>query len=137
MKKIPLFLFAIAFTVSLRAQNTASVSSINQEPIFTTDIDVMPEYKDGMDKFYSRVANIPYTYFDRVYSCEGRVTVMMIIEKDGSLSNLKVVHGFSEKQDKEILRVIKRLHQWKPGLKNGQPVRVLYSLPIEFKLVSA
>ena len=135
MKKILLILISTIIALQTRAQKSELLSSYSEEPVFTSSIDVMPEFKGGMDRFYARLKRIPYTLEDRMNLCQGRVTLIMVIEKDGSMSNFKIVHGFSEKQDKEIIRVVKGLSKWKPGMKNGQPVRVLYSLPINFKII--
>lgn len=128
-------LIAAVFALETLAQNIdRPLRPVDEDQIFTDDIDAAPEFTGGMDKFYARIQHIPYTFFDRMYNCQGRVVVLMLIEKDGSVSNLKVLHGFSDKQDAEILRVVKRLHKWKPGMRNGKPVRVLCSVPINFKL---
>ncbi|MDB5031203.1 energy transducer TonB [Mucilaginibacter sp.] len=136
MKKILFILIVIAFALKTQAQVQA-ITSPDQDSIFTTNIDVAPEFKDGMDRFYARLHRIAYTFTDRFREHQGRVIVIMVIEKDGSISNLKVLHGFSEKQNHEILRVIKRLNKWKPGMRSGKPVRVLCSIPIDFKLIKS
>jgi protein TonB len=69
-----------------------------------------------------------------MYGCQGRVILMMVVETDDSLSNLKVENGFSAKQDEEILRVVRKLNKWKLGTANGQPVRVLCTVPINFQI---
>jgi protein TonB len=134
MKRILLILITTVFALNLQAQTIENTPAPNEEKIYTSDIDVMPEFNGGMHKFYARIKRIPYTFFDRMNERKGRVIVLMVVEKDGSLSNLKVLHGLSELQDKEIIRVIKRLRPWKPGMHKGKPVRVLYSVPINFEL---
>jgi hypothetical protein len=64
----------------------------------------------------------------------GTVIVMLIVEKDSSVSNLKVLHSFSTEQDELVLKVFKKLSKWTPGLKGGKPVRVLCSVHINFKI---
>jgi protein TonB len=66
---------------------------------------------------------------------KGKVYLLMAIESDGRLSDLKVVRGLSVIQDKEILRVAKKLDRWKPATKNGVPVRMVCSVPINFELL--
>ncbi|MGF7080698.1 energy transducer TonB [Mucilaginibacter sp. UYCu711] len=129
MKKALFILIVISFTLKIQAQTT----SYQNSPILE-DADTMPEYKGGMDNFYYKLSQIHYTFSDRMYGCQGRVTVMMVVEKDGSISNLKIVNGLSAKQDEEILRVVRRLNKWKPGTANGEPVRVLCAIPINFKI---
>jgi protein TonB len=130
MKRVLIVLFAIICALKTQAQTI----SYQNTPIFE-HADTMPEYKDCMENFYSKLSQIHYTILDRMYGCQGRVTLMLVVEPDGSLSNLKVVNGLSAKQDLEILRVVRRLNKWKPGLANGKPVRVLCSIPINFKIV--
>jgi protein TonB len=129
MKKTLFILIAISSMLKAAAQSV----SYQNTPIFE-HADTMPEYKGGMDNFYERLGRIRYLFLDRVYGCQGRATLMMVVEPDGSLSNLKVVNGISPQQDEEILRVVKRLKKWKPGTQNGKPVRVLCSVPINFLL---
>jgi protein TonB len=136
MKKVLFILIIATFALNLRAQDIETTNYPEEDKIYT-DVDVMPEFKGGMDKFYARLERIPYTFFDRINNHHGQVIVIMIIEKDGSLSNIKVVHGFSDQQDKEILRKVRSLHKWKPGMRNGKPVRVLCSIPINFELLKS
>ena len=132
MKKLFFILITIGCALSSKAQ---SPNNISEEPIYTTPVQVMPEYKGGMDRFYNRLKHIQYLYYARMQNKEGKVLVSMVIEKDGSVSNTRVMNGFIEEQDKEILRVVNNLNKWKPGMLNGQPVRVAYSVPLNFKLV--
>jgi protein TonB len=64
----------------------------------------------------------------------GRVYMSFIVEKDGTLSNINVErpagHGF----DEEAARVLKLAKAWKPGMQNGQAVRVKYIIPINFQI---
>jgi protein TonB len=134
MKQILFMLIMLIAVLTAHAQQVEVANSSANDKIFTTDIDTPPEFNGGMDQFYSHIARIPYTWADRASHRQGRVAVVMVVEKDGSLSNLKVIHGFSEKQNDEILRVVRKLNKWRPGMLNGKPVRVLCSVPIDFKL---
>ncbi|MDB5004035.1 MAG: TonB family protein [Mucilaginibacter sp.] len=133
MKNVLLILIAFVFALKTKAQTLQITNFVSQDSL-TSNIDVMPEFKGGMDKFYARLNRIPYTFLDRMSECQGRVIVMLIVEKDGSISNLKVLHGFSAEQDEQVLKVFKRLNKWTPGLKDGKPVRVLCSVPINFNI---
>jgi protein TonB len=134
MKTFLLILIASSFVIKLQAQNKGNYLPLNEDQIYTDSVSTMPVYKGGMDKFYARLKRIPYTFVDRVNNHQGHVTVVMVVEKDGTLTNLKVIHGLSEKQDAEILRVFKSFRQWKPGMQGGKPVRVLCAIPINFEL---
>jgi protein TonB len=57
-----------------------------------------------------------------------------VIEKDGSLSNIKVTQSLSPNMDAEAVRVIKKSPKWKPGIQFGREVRVKYTIPINFSL---
>ena len=100
-------------------------------------LDVMPEPVGGEKawaKFLNKNLRFPYAAQEEGVS--GRVILSFVIEKDGSLSNISVErqagHGF----DEEALRVLKLAKAWKPGMQNGQPVRVRYDIPINFQLSS-
>jgi protein TonB len=134
MKRFLLIFIAIAFSISLYAQKTDTTRYIADDKIFTTPVDIMPEFKGGMEKFYARLKNIDYLFLDRMNRREGKTIVLLIIEKDGIVSNVKVIHGISEKEDDEMIRVITRLQKWKPGMHDGRPVRVQYAIPINFQL---
>ena len=58
----------------------------------------------------------------------------MVIEKDGSVSNVKLLRGIGGGCDEEAERVIKSMPKWKPGMMKGEPVPVRYQIPINFKL---
>ncbi|MDD4639229.1 MAG: TonB family protein [Bacteroidales bacterium] len=65
---------------------------------------------------------------------QGRVVVEFIVEKDGSVSSVKVVKSLDEAIDAEAVKVIKASPKWKPGIHNGNRVRVKIALPVEFRL---
>lgn len=65
---------------------------------------------------------------------QGRVWLSFIIEKDGKLSNIKVDRGIGFGTEEEALRVLKMAPAWRPGIQNGQPVRVKYNIPINFQI---
>lgn len=135
MKRFLLIFIATSFSISLYGQKTDSAKYIAEDKIFITPVEQMPEFKGGMDKFYARLKNIDYLFLDRMNRREGKTIVLLVIEKDGIVSNVKVIHGISEKEDDEMIRVITRLQKWKPGMHDGRPVRVQYAIPINFQLV--
>ena len=59
-----------------------------------------------------------------------------VIEKDGSITDVKVLRGVDPALDKEAIRVIKSMPKWKPGKQRGKPVRVSFNLPITFTLTN-
>ena len=62
----------------------------------------------------------------------GKVICRFVVEKDGSLSNITVVRSLDNSDDKEAVRIIKKMPKWIPGKLNGKVVRVYYTLPIKF-----
>lgn len=133
MKKIVVTFIAIVFVLSAYAQQTPQINS--GVKVAVNNGDVLPQYEGGMAKFYQRLKRIPYTFWDRLNLRKGKVYLLMVVEKDGTLSELKVIHGLSVIQDREILRVAKKLNKWIPGTKNGEPVRMVCSVPINFELL--
>ena len=65
---------------------------------------------------------------------QGRVICIFVVEKDGTVSNVKVIKSVDPSLDKEALRVLKSMPKWKPGKQNGKPVRVQYTVPVTFRL---
>ena len=95
----------------------------------------MPSFPGGDRELMEHIAkNIKYPQEARDKEIQGRVFIGFVIEKDGSVSNVKVLRGISKECDAEAVRVISSLPKWKPGMHEGKPVRVSYQIPINFKL---
>jgi protein TonB len=94
----------------------------------TAGIEVKPDFPGGMAKFYKFVGNNYHTPEEEGLS--GKVYVTFVVEKDGSLTDIKVVRDIGFGTGKEAIRVLKSCPKWNPGEQNGKKVRVLYSLPI-------
>ena len=104
------------------------------ERIFDT-VEEMPSYSGGQGALMSFLANnIQYPIEAQKKGVQGRVIVEFIIEKDGTITNVKVLHGVDPALDKEAIRVIKSMPKWNPGKQNGSAVRVRYEVPIVFGL---
>ncbi|NME69352.1 energy transducer TonB [Flammeovirga aprica] len=92
-------------------------------------------FKGGMGKFYKWLGKkIKYPSQAKRMGVSGKVFVEFIIERDGSLSNLKVVRGIGAGCDEEAVRVLKACPKWSPGEQRGRPVRQKMVLPISFRL---
>ena len=78
--------------------------------------------------------NIRYPEAAKKAGTEGRVTVQFVVEKDGSISNVKTIREVSPDLDQEAIRVISEMPKWKPGTQRGEPVRVRYTVPVVFRL---
>jgi protein TonB len=94
-----------------------------------------PTYPDGLPKFYKFISsNITYPAEAKEKKVEGNVHISFIVEKDGALSNIKILRKLGAGTDEEAIRVLKLVKKWNPGIQNGKPVRVQYNLPIRFSL---
>ena len=97
--------------------------------------EVMPEFPGGEQAMMKFVAeNIQYPQEARDKEISGRVLVSFIVEKDGSINEVKVMKGIGGGCDEEAVRVVKAMPKWKPGKDKGKPVRVSYVMPFTFKL---
>jgi len=128
MKSILIIVIITLFCTTLYAQ-------ISDTSIYTSPVQVMPQYKSGEESLYFRLEHIHYIFADRMKNIQGKVLVSFVVEKDGTVSNVKMVHGLTPEQDKEVIRVVTNLRKWKPGMQDGKPVRVQLSIPIDFKMI--
>jgi len=94
----------------------------------TAGIEVKPDFPGGMEKFYKFVGNNYQTPEEE--GLKGKVYVTFVVEKDGSLTDIKVLRDIGYGTGKEAIRVLNKCPRWTPGEQNGKKVRVLYSLPI-------
>lgn len=124
--------------VSLRDQAFIRID----EPVPTKDVDPnsiynavdnVPKFKGG-DKALSEylAANLKYSERDKENDVQGKVIITMVVERDGSLTDIQVVRGISTDCDKEAVRLMKTSPKWIPGMMSGKPVRCRYSVPIKF-----
>jgi protein TonB len=97
-------------------------------------VEVMPMFKGGdVSKFAEWVArrtNYPQAAADK--KIRGTVYLTFIVEKDGSVTNVTVVKGVDPLLDNEAVKAISESPKWTPGLQRGQPVRVRFSIPLNF-----
>lgn len=104
------------------------------EQIFTA-VEESPKFPGGEAEMYKwLIRNIRYPEMAAQNNIQGRVTVQFVVEKDGSVGQVKVARGKDPDLDKEAMRVVKSMPKFIPGKMNGQAVRVWYTLPINFKL---
>ena len=106
----------------------------DQNKIFTS-VDKAPGFPGGDAAFdiYLK-ANIRYPAIARVNNVQGKVFLNFVVEKDGSITDIKVVRGVGSGCDDEAIRVLKSSPNWKPGMQNNRTVRVSYTMPITFSL---
>ena len=98
-------------------------------------VEVDPEFPGGWEAFYKRLGKtIKYPKQASIIGIEGKVYVEFIIEKDGSISNMKVIKGLGAGCDEETIRALGTLPKFKAARHNGKEVRKRMQLPVYFKL---
>ena len=100
-----------------------------------TSVEKVPEFPGGFTPFASFLGkNVRYPAHSREHGMQGKVVISFIVEEDGSLSNIRVARHVAADIDQEAIRVLNLSPKWQPGVQNGKPVRVSYSVPIQFSL---
>jgi TonB family protein len=136
-----LLFFLLLFTATCcRAQDTITVHASCSQKFDSTLhrsyyvlVDESPAYAGGEDSL--RKILVKNIRFPQTAGCvEGTVYISMIVEADGSVSNVAVKKGFSAPYDREALRVAKLLTAWTPGKCRGEAVAVERIIPIRFKV---
>ena len=98
-------------------------------------VENMPEFPGGdlgLMKYIQK--NVKYPPIAKQYNITGKVYVSFIVDKSGSVTNVKIVRGVDKNLDAEALRVVRSLPKYKPGKQRGKPVRVMFTIPINFTL---
>lgn len=105
-----------------------------EEEVFMV-VEDAPEFPGGINALLEYLKkNIKYPAICRDNNIQGRVIVSFVVNKDGKIVDPEVVKGVNPSLDKEALRVISTMPNWKPGYQRGKPVRVKYSVPVNFRL---
>lgn len=106
-----------------------------EQPLNIAMVEQKPEFNGGEAAMYKWLSdNIVFPTIAAEEGVQGRVVVEFVVGKDGSISDVRVVRPRHPALDKEAVRVVKAMPAWIPGRNNGQPVKVTYTLPVNFKL---
>lgn len=98
-------------------------------------VEEMPEFPGGEAALRRFIANaIKYPQIAQENGIQGRVYIQFVVDRDGSVTQASVARGVDPSLDKEALRVVNSLPKWKPGMQRGKPVKVSYTVPINFQL---
>ena len=120
---------------TLRAKPSEKNQSDKKSTVVYDVVEQMPQYPGGMGEFMKYVGtNIKYPKEAVAAKKQGTVLVSFVIEKDGSVSNPKVLKPVDANLDAEALRVVGASPKWNPGTQNGKPVPVRYAVPIKFTI---
>ena len=122
-----------AITAVMQAP-AAKEEEAEDAPVFFI-VEEMPEFPGGqlaLRKFIAQA--VKYPVIAQENGIQGKVFVNFVVGKDGSITGAKIARGVDPSLDKEALRVVNSLPKWKPGKQGGKPVRVSYTVPINFQL---
>lgn len=125
---------ALMMLVLLFSFMTSTAQTKKNDMVFDV-VEVMPQYPGGQIAMLKYIMeNIKYPEQAMKEGIQGRVTVRFIVEKDGSISDVRPVLSVHPLLDKEAVRVVESMPKWSPGKQNGKPVRVRFNVPVMFKL---
>ncbi|MEL1240904.1 energy transducer TonB [Flavobacterium flavipallidum] len=121
-------IFKIFFLLSILLSSKNTIAQSDDVLYSTAGIEVKPTFPGGINEFYQFIGKNFRT--PKVEGLQGKVYVTFIIEKDGSVTDIKILRDIGYGTGEEAVRVLKECPKWNPGFQNGKAVRVLYSLPI-------
>ena len=116
---------------------------VDEVPDEPEDVDVifrivekMPEFPGGTQALFKYLSeNVKYPVIAQENGIQGKVFCQFVVNKDGSIVDVEVVRSAGDPSlDKEAVRVIKSMPKWNPGKQSNKPVRVKYTVPVNFKL---
>ncbi len=124
---------AVKYTVPITFRLKSPVEEVKEETL--TVVDVMPQYPGGDRELLKFIAqSIKYPTDAQEAGVQGRVICSFVVDKKGNIVEPKIIRGIDPSLDAEALRVIGMMPRWTPGRQDGKAVRVLYTVPITFRL---
>lgn len=109
--------------------------AMQDNPLNFRIVEQLPEFPGGMSAYVKWLTdNLRYPVAAQKKKIQGRVVVSFVINKDGSLSDIKVAKSADPLLDREALRVASMMPKWKPGIDKNKPCRTLFAVPIDFIL---
>lgn len=125
---------ALMMLVLLFSFMTSTAQTKKNDMVFDV-VEVMPQFPGGQIAMLKYIMeNMKYPEQAMKEGIQGRVAVRFIVEKDGSISDVKPILSVHPLLNKEAVRVVESMPKWTPGKHNGKPVRVRFNLPVMFKL---
>ena len=133
-RKLVKYLIALPLALLLMAGNSVYAQNQRESEIFT-EVEKFPEFPGGNQAFMKYlVESIKYPVKAQENNEQGRVITNFVVEKDGSISNIKVIRGVTAALDAEAVRLLNSMPNWQSGEHQGKPARVRFTLPIVFRL---
>ncbi|MDC2619340.1 energy transducer TonB, partial [Bacteroides ovatus] len=121
--------------LTMKQDNTHQTVGEQVEELVYDMVEVMPEFPGGVRAMLDFIKkNIQYPEIARKNGIQGRVIVGVVVDKNGSVTNLTILKSIDPYLDKEAIRVIRLMPKWKPGTQMDKPVKVKYAIPVSFKL---
>lgn len=100
-------------------------------------VEVQPQPPGGMNAFMKYIGdNYQYPSQAQAQGVSGRVILTFVVEKDGSITDIKIIRDLQYGTGEEAKRVLQKAKKWTPGIQNGRPVRVQFTLPIVLNLAN-
>lgn len=120
----------------LKAKEVIAEEKPKEEETKVFDVvEQMPQFPGGQQALFEYLSkNIKYPVIAEENGVQGRVIVTFVVERDGSITDVRVAKSVDPSLDKEAVRVTKSMPHWNPGMQNGGPVRVKFTLPVTFRL---
>ena len=120
----------------VNAQTDTVPTQIEEEEAGFILVEKMPEFPGGQAALFKFLSeNVKYPKEAVKHGIQGRVICQFVVEADGSISNVEVVRsGGHHLLDQEAVRVISIMPKWNPGTQRGKPIRVKYTIPVNFRL---
>lgn len=113
----------------------ATVEDEEEEAEVFFIVENMPEFPGGDLALRQHIAkNVVYPEIAKENGLQGKVFVSFVINQKGEVEQVKIARGVDPALDREAIRVVQNLPKWKPGSQRGKPVKVSYSVPINFQL---
>lgn len=114
---------------------TEDITSTTEGDDIYTEVEQAPSFPGGNDALARYLRNnLKYPTIAVENKIKGKVIVGFVVERDGSVSKVRIVRGVDPSLDKEAARVVRAMPKWSPGIQKGRTVRVKYTLPITFNL---
>lgn|SRR5574344_1063229 len=130
-----LFFVALFFSLPCVAQEKGVAKPAVADSSIFVYVEQAPEFpggKEALSNFLTQEVHYPLEALQK--GIEGTVFLRFVVEKNGSISQVKVVKEVGGGCTEEAIRVVEKMPRWKPGTQNGKPVRVQFTLPLKFQL---
>ena len=143
MRKLFLLLLALTSSLVIFAQKEIVIddkqqftSYVDNGEVMLTPIETPPEFPGGMLEMFKFIQeNLKYPKLAAKKNIQGRSICQFTVEKDGSITDVKVVRSSGNKSlDRAAIRVVKMMPKWTPGRIQGKITRMVYALPVKFTI---